>query len=187
MVRWSEMNKQQKQMMIRLALLALLGIILLLAGGRMDTAENSEPDVLQKSSEETIMQDTSASTLEQRLAKTLMQVKGAGHVTVQITMYDSGRKEYVRDVQITERTTEDVADNSRQQTTERQEQQTVVQRAGQEGALLETEYAPEICGVLIIADGAGEAFVQEQLLQAAITLLQISAEQILVLPGKGGV
>jgi stage III sporulation protein AG len=45
---------------------------------------------------------------------------------------------------------------------------------------------PEICGVLIVADGAGQAVVQEQMLQAAATLLQISTEQIIVLQGKGG-
>ena len=185
-MRWSEMNKQQKQMMIRLALLAVLGITLLLIGGKMDTKESPEPEIFQKVPEEAVVQDNLASHLEQQLAKTLMQVKGAGQVTVQITMNDSGRKEYVRDVQRTERTSEDTADTNRKQTAERQEQQTVVQRAGQDGALLEIEYAPEICGVLIVADGAVHAAVQEQLLQAAATLLQISTEQIIVLPGKGG-
>ncbi len=180
------MNKQQKQMMIRLAVLAVLGIILLLIGGSVDTPESTEPELFQQPAEEPALQDNAASRLEQRLANTLMQIKGVGNVTVQITMYDSGRKEYAHDVQNTERTTEDITGTNRQQTVERQEQQTVVQKTGQNGALLVTEHMPEICGVLIVADGAGKAAVQEQLLQAAATLLQISTEQILVLPGKGG-
>lgn len=183
---WSEMNSQQKQMMIRLAVLAVLGIILLLIGGTMDKREPAEPELVPQKEEHEMLQNTAASPLEQQLADTLMQVKGAGYVTVQITLYDSGRKEYAHDVQRTERTTEDTADANRKQTIERQEQQTVVQMDGQADALLVTEYMPEICGVLIVADGAGQAAVQEQLLQAAATLLQISAGQILVLPGNGG-
>ncbi len=175
---WNEMNREQKQMLFRLAVLAILGIFLLVAGGKLDHEENPEPEQSAVPAEEMNMSDSAAGTLEQQLARTLMQVKGAGNVMVQITLYDSGRKEYVQDVQRTERATGE--------TTELQEHQTTVQQMGKEGALLITELMPEICGVLIVADGAGQAAVQEQLLQAAATLLQISTEQIIVLQGKGG-
>ena len=115
-----------------------------------------------------------------------MQVKGAGDVTVQITVNDLGRKEYARDIQKTERNSTETNGDSRQQTTELQEHQTVVQQAGQGGALLIEETMPEIRGVLIVAAGACQASVQEQLLQAAATVLQLSTEQIMVLPGEGG-
>lgn len=177
-MRWNEMNREQKQMLFRLAIVAALGIFLLVAGGKLDYEENLKTEQSAVPAEEMKLPDSAASVLEQQLARTLMQVKGAGNVTVQITLYNSGRKEYARDVQRTERTAGE--------TTELQEQQTTVQQAGKEGALLITERMPEICGVLIVADGAGQAVVQEQMLQAAATLLQISTEQIIVLQGKGG-
>lgn len=177
-MRWNEMNREQKQMLFRLAIVAALGIFLLVAGGKMDYEENLATEQSAVPAEEMKLPDSAASVLEQQLARTLMQVKGAGNVTVQITLYNSGRKEYARDVQRTERTAGE--------TTELQEHQTTVQQAGKEGALLITEHMPEICGVLIVADGAGQAVVQEQMLQAAATLLQISTEQIIVLQGKGG-
>ena len=177
-MRWNEMNREQKQMLFRLAIVAALGIFLLVAGGKLDYEENPATEQSAVPAEEVNLSDSAASVLEQQLARTLMQVKGAGNVTVQITLSNSGRKEYARDVQRTERATGE--------TTELQEHQTTVQQAGKEGALLITEYMPEICGVLIVADGAGQAVVQEQMLQAAATLLQISTEQIIVLQGKGG-
>ena len=177
-MRWNKMNKEQKQMLFRLAIVAALGIFLLVAGGTLDYEENLATEQNAVPAEEVNLSDSAASVLEQQLARTLMQVKGAGNVTVQITLYDSGRKEYARDVQRTERTTGE--------TTELQEHQTIAKQAGQEGALLVSERMPEICGVLIVADGAGQAAVQEQILQAAATLLQISTEQIIVLQGKGG-
>ena len=125
--------------------------------------------------------------MEAQLAQVLSQVKGVGAVTVQITVYDLGRKEYARDLQRTERNSNDTSGDSRQQTTEVQESQTIVQQSGSQagGALLVEETMPEICGVLIVAEGAEQARVQEQLLQAASTVLQISTEQIMVLPGEG--
>ena len=71
----------------------------------------------------------------------------------------------------------------RKQTTEVQENQTVVQQGG---ALLVEESMPDIRGVLVVASGADSAVIQERLLQAAATVLQLSREKIIVLPGEGG-
>ncbi len=187
---WKNLNKKQKQNLFRLGLLAFLGIALLLAGGRGTAVhqnaaqyENSLQTAVTNGQQETF----SVSAMEAQLAKVLSQVKGVGAVTVQITVYDLGRKEYARDLQRTERNSNDTSGDSRQQTTEVQESQTIVQQSGSQagGALLVEETMPEICGVLIVAEGAEQARVQEQLLQAASTVLQISTEQIMVLPGEG--
>lgn len=98
-------------------------------------------------------------------------------------------KEYAKDTQKTERTTSEENGESKQQTTELQENQTVVQQSGTQsgsGALLVEETMPEIRGVLIVATGARQPLVQEQLLQAAATVLQLSTDKIMVLPGQGG-
>ena len=127
--------------------------------------------------------------LEYKLADTLSKIQGAGHVTVQITARNSGRKEYALDIQRTSRTTAEESADTTQHTTELQEQQTVVQqnRSGTQEALLVQETAPEIAGVLIVASGADNALVQERLLHAAAALLQLSLHQIVVMPGEEAV
>lgn len=187
---WKDLSKKQQQNFMRLGLLALLGICLLLAGGRGQQAQYSDDtQQLDSATEAAATQPYRSSTvtaLEQQLAQTLSQIEGAGAVTVQIMIKDSGRKEYACDVQKTERNTSETSGDSQQQTTEVQENRTVVQQSGT-GALLLAETMPEISGVLIVASGAGQASVQEQLLLAASTVLQLSCEKIAVLPGKGGV
>ena len=187
---WKDLSKKQQQNFMRLGLLALLGICLLLAGGRGQQAQYSDDmQQLDSATEAAATQPYRSSTvtaLEQQLAQTLSQIEGAGAVTVQIMVKDSGRKEYACDVQKTERNTSETSGDSQQQTTEVQENRTVVQQSGT-GALLLAETMPEISGVLIVASGAGQASVQEQLLLAASTVLQLSCEKIAVLPGKGGV
>lgn len=190
---WKGMSKKQQQNMIRLGLLALLGVALLLAGGRGHTiAESNQQESVQQGSSPVVTQKSAdvVTALETQLAQTLSQIQGAGAVTVQITVYDLGRKEYARDLQKTERNTSEESGDSKQQTTEVQESQTVVQQSGGQsgnGALLLEETMPEIRGVLIVASGAEEATVQEQLLRAAATVLQVSTEKIIVLPGEGGI
>ena len=184
---WSEMNQKQRQNLIRLALLALLGVVLVVAGGGGDDKnrmEESRQIELTKPVE--AQSENMVRQMEQHLEQTLMQIKDAGQVTVQITVNTMGRKEYACDTQITERQTTEKNGETVQETRETQEQRSVVQQAGQQGALLIEEIMPEISGVLIVASGAEQAVVQEQLLQATSTVLQVSADRIAVLPGSGG-
>ena len=169
-------------------MLALLGVGLLLAGGQTGQQnETQNPDLYAQSvSPKATSQNSTVGQMEQQLEQTLMKVKDAGQVTVQIAVHTMGRKEYACDVQKTERRTIEENGEQIQETVEQQEQRSVVQPAGQQGGLLIEETMPEIRGVLIVASGASHAVVQEQLLQAASTLLEISAEKIVVLPGTGG-
>ena len=184
---WKNLSKQQQKNLLLLGLLALLGVALLLAGSRGGQSAQKAGSGRLLGEEKNILTEQSANTrvsaLEKQLAYTLSQVEGAGEVTVQITVNDLGRKEYARDVQKTERNTSQNNGEGSQQTTEVQENQTVVQQGG---ALLVEESMPDIRGVLVVASGADSAVIQERLLQAAATVLQLSREKIIVLPGEGG-
>ena len=184
---WSEMNQKQKQNLIRLALLALLGVVLVVAGGgENDEKRMEESGQISLTQPVEVQSENMVRQMEQHLEQTLMKIKDAGQVTVQITVHTMGRKEYACDTQITERQTTEKNGESVQETRETQEQRSVVQQAGQQGALLIEETMPEISGVLIVASGAEQAVVKEQILQAASTVLQVSVDRIAVLPGSGG-
>jgi stage III sporulation protein AG len=174
-----------------LGALALLGITLLCIGNNTNTELKAQvqSSAVDRRSVYDPANSNDLAVLEYKLADILSKIQGAGHVTVQITVRNSGRKEYALDTQRTSRTTIEESADTSQHTTELQEQQTVVQqnRSGTQDALLVEETAPEITGVLIVASGAGNALVQERLLHAAETLLQISLHQIVVMPGEEAV
>ena len=190
-ISWSkDLSKQKKQYLI-LGALALLGITLLCIGNNTNTELKAQvqSSAVDRRSVYDPANSNDLAVLEYKLADILSKIQGAGHVTVQITVRNSGRKEYALDTQRTSRTTIEESADTSQHTTELQEQQTVVQqnRSGTQDALLVEETAPEITGVLIVASGADNALVQERLLHAAETLLQISLHQIVVMPGEEAV
>jgi stage III sporulation protein AG len=190
-ISWSkDLFKQKKQYLI-LGALALLGITLLCIGNNTNTELKAQvqSSAVDRRSVYDPANSNDLAVLEYKLADILSKIQGAGHVTVQITVRNSGRKEYALDTQRTSRTTIEESADTSQHTTELQEQQTVVQqnRSGTQDALLVEETAPEITGVLIVASGAGNALVQARLLHAAETLLQISLHQIVVMPGEEAV
>ncbi len=181
------MSRLQQYMM--LGAMALLGVVLLLIGnGENSDIKNTTASIHDTVAAAAILQDgtNSVEQLEQKLAHTLSQIQGAGTVTVQITVQHMGRKEYAVDIQRTNRTITEQNGDSNQQTAETQEQITVVQQNqnGAQQALLVSETAPEIAGVLVVAGGADDAVVREQLLHAVTAVLQIPMHQVIVVPGE---
>ena len=188
---WSKDTWKPKQQYVLLTAVALLGIILIMVGNKYTANNNKDmavSDNVSIAGQETDLQEH-FTAMEYKLAGTLSQIEGAGNVTVQITVKNSGRKEYAVDTQHTNRTSIEENADTTQRTTELQEQQTIVQqnRNGTQEALLVAETAPEILGVLVVASGADNAVVQERLLHAVAALLQLSLHQIVVLPGEGAV
>lgn len=181
---------KKRQQYLLLGALALLGIALLALGSTDDTAQSTRQSAEPASTSATATAEynDAVTRMEQKLAYTLSQIQDAGTVTVQISVKHNGRKEYAVDTQRTSRTTVEESGDTSQQTTELQEQISVVQQNqnGAQQALLVAETAPEINGVLIVASGAGNATVQERLLHAAAAVLQVPLHQIIVVPGEEG-
>jgi len=46
---------------------------------------------------------------------------------------------------------------------------------------------PQVIGVLVVADGARDAFVREKLMQATATLLDVPLYKVQVMPREGGI
>ena len=179
----------RNQQYVILGALALVGVALLLIGnsGSNEQQHLSSTDTANATVATTVATNIDpVAKMEQKLAHTLSQVQGAGTVTVQITVKHTGRKEYAVDTQRTNRTTTEESGDTHQQTVETQEQITVVQQNqnGTQQALLVSESSPEIAGVLVVAEGACDAVVREQLLHAVTAVLQVPMYQVMVVPGE---
>ena len=105
--------------------------------------------------------------LENRLKKTLSQIKGAGDVSVVITV-DSGKETIYANETVT------VSEDGKTTITE-----SPILVNGK--PVVVKENYPEIVGVLIVAQGANSISVMKNIQQAAVSLLNINLSRIEIL------
>jgi stage III sporulation protein AG len=172
----------------RLLLLGAIGAAMLVIGNlvggeaKNDYEEkavekiNIEPDAAGRREEQ---------ALENKLQLILSQVKGAGKVDISVSLNGSSVKKYekniVRETRVTEekgaqgqvKTTNEIKENSQVMTN---------RERGEEKPVIATEERPVVRGVIIVADGAGDSTVKENLLRAAEAGLSVSPNKITILP-----
>lgn len=127
-----------------------------------------------------------AAWLEKRLETVLLSVDGVGEAQVMITLKDKGMKQLqsdtVREHSNTGET--DSAGGSRSIQQGREEYSTVILNDGTgNGPYITRETAPEIEGVLVVAQGAGSTAVKTEIYEAVQALFNVPAHKIKVLKG----
>ena len=126
-------------------------------------------------------------SLEKQLESVLGQIKGAGQVSVMLTLASSNDVEVASNTQATSRTTEekDPSGTSKLTTEETHSSQPVMARNTSGDSVVKLkELTPEISGVVVIASGASDPKMQASLTQAVQTILSLPAHRVRVFPGK---
>ena len=127
-----------------------------------------------------------AAWLEERLETVLLSVDGVGNVRVMITLKNNGEKQLQSDT-VRERSSTgetDSAGGSRTVQEGREEYSTVILNNGTgDGPYVTRETAPEIEGVLVVAQGAGSSSVKTEIYEAVQALFNVPAHKIKVLKG----
>lgn len=173
----------------RLALLSLIGLLLILLGnfyGEPEVSPIPEKAVQADSSEQGEFAGRREEVaMENKLAAILSKVQGAGRVDISVSLSGSTVKKYeknvIKEVKVTEekgaqgviRTTNETKENLQLMTN---------REKGTEQPVVITEEKPVVRGIIIVADGANDSLVKENLLRAAEAGLNVSANKITVLP-----
>lgn len=153
------------------ALLAVLGILLYTASCDKGKLAGEGPGDVAVSG-----QIPAETAVEERLAQTLSAIRGAGKVRVMIT-YDTG-------VEIVPAMSTDVQSSTSQSPAEGgaviNENRTESSRPAtlRDEALVLTERAPEVRGVIVIAEGAADIGVKLKLQSAVQTVLGVNIDRI---------
>ncbi|MEW6172683.1 MAG: hypothetical protein AB1510_06390 [Bacillota bacterium] len=175
---------------LKIGLLGLVGIFLILAGSNSGKARpelETKPvlgDNLNSSAAQGGIKQEEKYWAE-RLKTVLQEVKGAGAVEVTVHLAGSTRTEYAVSATTGKRLIDekDKSGTNRLTTEDNNNSQVVVVRDGQkEEAVVENEEAPRILGVLVVAEGAQDPEVKEEIFHAAQVALGVDAHRILVLP-----
>ena len=179
---------------IRVIWLGMIGVLLLIFGSFFDGNLLSSKIVPAPDAKEEATIITSKNTdasyeknLENKLTQLLSRTKGAGNVAVSITVEGSARQEHEKNIVKETKTVQekDTSGGIRTTTEIKENQQVLVNKEnGVDKPVMLREINPEIKGVLVIADGAGDSVVKANLTKAVETGLGIASYKITVLPQR---
>lgn len=177
---WKKMRKDQW------VILLLAGVLLLVVAIPTDCgstkAERSGTSQKQsRQSEKYEDADAYVSALEKRLQTTLQQMDGVGKVEVMITLKDQGEsvveKDHTTSSENQEETskTDDKTNRSQTETSEK----TVYDSDSEEGTpFVSKKLAPEIDGVLVVAQGGADTVTAENISEAVQALFSVEPHKI---------
>lgn len=150
------------------AIILCLGVVLMLWPTRSQESTQNQAET--QSARQTDLQNFDLEELERRMETALSEINGVGEATVVLTLRSGG---------------EDVLaqDTSEGSTSDRE---TVIVSTGsgtEEAVSVKTIY-PEFQGALVICDGAGNAGVKLEVLQAVSAITGLSSDQISICQRK---
>lgn len=153
------------------------------ASGATDIGEKSEP------SNNTLWVEEK--TLEEELVEILEAVEGVGEVVVKVTLAATAETHYASDLQNSQSETSESLQNGGMRTTkENRVDNTVVMKNAAQGEnepVVLKKTKPEVVGVLVVAEGADNLAVMEQISTAVQVVLAVPSHKINVLPKAKGV
>lgn len=195
--------EQIKKWKERLLIVVLFGVLLLVillpvektdsglrGGGRQEEidiaadGESSSSADTGKIDTTTTGADTYVETLERRLAKTLSYMDGVGTVKVMITLQDDGEKIVEKDMPISRNiTTENDGDGGSRSINEYQGEEVTIYHTGSDGSQIPyvvNRREPEIGGIVVVAQGGGDAETAAEITGAIEALFGIEPHKIKV-------
>ncbi|RCX16795.1 stage III sporulation protein AG [Anaerobacterium chartisolvens] len=189
--------ENKKKTMENAVIVVIIGIIAIIAGGAFFTTDGSKDrnkaeseaqaqEVSQEVSQEVgkFTRKDDGDELETRVEKGLSQIKGAGRVTVLITYASGNERVPAVNAKKNDSSTDekDSGGGERTITQNSYEAEMVYEEAqgGGKKPVFLKELTPQVKGIVVIADGAGEPQVREALSRAAMVLMDVPAHRIQV-------
>ena len=164
---WFSLEKIKGISKNQLLIGGLVGILLLIIALPMDQGRNQKKEVLEKEGGESV--ETVASNyngygreLERKLEQILGEIEGVGKVEVMITIQDDGERIVEKDITRGSQEVSEEDGTVKRNTRESQYQEGTVfsQENGSQGQpFVLKEVMPKIEGVLVVAEGGGNAKV----------------------------
>ncbi|KUK36352.1 hypothetical protein [Thermacetogenium phaeum] len=200
---WWDTAKNRKEwyllrspQMLRLLIVLIGGIFILVCAGNLVSpsetvsGEGAGGETEVAAPEGTAGLAAAERDLERRLEAILSSVAGSGAVQVTVTMAAGPEHIYAKNLSKQNRTTEerDQAGGNRITTEVNEDGNLVLVQSvsgGKEEPVLIRTTRPEIAGVLVLAEGADNPALREELSRAVETVLAIPPHKVTVLPKEG--
>lgn len=171
-----------KKYINKLLIILIVGIMLLITSSIFK--QDKEKETIKKNNnikekkEENYMEDY-AYELEKKLEKILGQIKGAGKVNVMITLDETTEKiPAVNKTENQEKTNEEDSQGGVREIKREDSSVQVVTKGNDGSVLVLKEIKPKVKGVIVVAEGAYDIEIKEQLYEAVKTALDISGNKV---------
>ncbi len=185
---WFSLEKIKGISKNQLLIGGLAGILLLVIALPTDQGRNQKKEVLEKEGGESV--ETVASNyngygreLERKLEQILGEIEGVGKVEVMITIQDDGERIVEKDITRGSQEVSEEDGTVKRNTRESQYQEGTVfsQENGSQGQpFVLKEVMPKIEGVLVVAEGGGNAKVVKNISDAVLALFSVEVHKIKV-------
>ena len=163
----------------------VVGIALIFLSGYLK-ADNTAAKTA--SSQPVMTAEQYASQLENSLTDIVTRIQGAGTVKVLVTLERSTEYVYATEEKRSNQTTEDKSDGSTTKNEANDSTETkyilVKDADGAQKALAVTEVQPIIKGVVVVCDGGDNPAVQQNIISAVTTALDITSVRVCVIKAK---
>lgn len=166
-----------------LVIILMIGVILLIVSGGISRRQPRQAQTNAAQSEDT---DSYREGLEQRLCAILSSMQGVGTVEVMITLEDTGQDVLAYDEK---QQTKGAAGAQAASATGVQDKQTdskvvLKSEGGSQTPVKVREMLPQVSGVLVVAEGGGEAAVKNEIINAVRAVLNVRPNKVCVVNKK---
>ncbi len=172
---WREKGQELVKKYRYVLLILLAGVVMLLWPGGEKSPEAASPPALSGAASP---EDFSVSALEEKLSAALSRIRGAGDVTVLLTVQGGSRQVLATDEKSARR-----SDGG----SETQSTTVVVSGASAAGSgpVLVQQLYPRFQGALVVCSGGNDAGVRLKLMEAVSALTGLGTDKISICQGKG--
>ena len=171
---WMKLLSGKSIKIIVLSILAIVAVVIFINFGNESRVTSKSEDVIPFEYQTTMKY---CSDLESKLVAILSQIKGAGNVSVMLSVDGSPELIYAMD------SDSKVSSNSSGSTTTNSSTPIIVQTSSGSSPLVLSENLPIVKGVIVVSSGANDIAIKLDILNAVSTLLDISTDKIRVLKG----
>lgn len=181
--------KGKKKVIENSVIVIIIGIVLIIAGDTFlgdKEPELNKHDVLNDNAVSAIKNTLSdeKKQIEANVEKILSQIKGAGKVNILIT-YVSGKEDVLAFEE--KKSQNDTTEKDNEGGTRSVQQNSYENKiayedlnSGEKKAVVVKELTPEVRGVVVVADGAGNEVVREAIIRALVALMDVPVHKIQV-------
>lgn len=176
--RFGDLLKGDKKVRIIVAI-GILGITLILLS-ELITPKNKAKQEVSSTSDSISM---SKEMLEEQVYDLITSIDGVGRAKVMVTLETSVEYVYAKEAKTDTDVTRDISNGKSTKTTQKDKsEETYIFVDGSDGkqALLTTEKAPRVKGVVVVCEGGDDKLVQSRIIDAVTTAFDIGANRVCV-------